>query len=265
MKQLDANTLVAYADGELDIEAVAFVEQELATDSDAEQVVRVLRDMGALVRAAHNSVVHENVPDRLVDVIMEAPETDIYTGEALPERLVNVILDAPESQAKKPAQVTVDDGQASSRIISMARRRSVAAFAMAAAVASVLIGGTVFLGHGGLPFIGGPANVERASVIVARTDPLREAAFQEALGTKKSNDAVLWINPETGLGGAIAPVKTYRRGDGTYCRVFQSVETGGQASKPTVGVACREPGPDGRWITSVEAVAGSGTIPYNKF
>lgn len=265
MKQLDANTLVAYADGELDIEAVSFVEQELEKDLDAEKTVRVLRDMGTLVRAAHNSVIHENVPDRLVDLIMEAPETDFYTGDALPERLVNVILDAPESQVKKPARANVDQTQGLSGIVSMARRRSVAAVAMAAAVSAVLIGGGVLLGQGNLPSVGAPANLERASVVVARTDPLREVAFQEALGTKKSNEAILWINPETGLGGAIAPVKTYKRSDGTYCRVFQSVQTGGQVSKPTVGVACRQPGPDGRWVTSVEAVAGDGTVPYQKY
>lgn len=263
MKQLDANTLVAYADGELDIESVAFVEQELAKDPDAEKMVGILREMGTLVRAAHNSVVHETVPDRLVDVILEASDTDPYTGEALPERLVNVILDAPETQMKKPVEVAANSVLAASNLISMARRRSVAAVAMAAAVASVLIGGGVFLGQSGLPSFGGAPGIQQANVIVARTDPLREAAFQEALGTKRSNEAVLWINPETGLGGAISPVKSYKRSDGTYCRVFQSVEAGGQAGKPTVGVACREPGPEGRWITSVEAVAGSGGLPFN--
>lgn len=263
MKQLDANTLVAYADGELDAETVAFVEKELETDSGAQQTVRVLRDMGTLVRAAHNSVIHENVPDRLVDVITDAMEMDPYTGEALPERLVSVILDAPESQVKKPSSAVVGDVPGLSRIISMSRRRSVAAVAMAAAVASVLIGGGVMLGQRGLPSVSDPAGVQQASIVVARTDPRREAAFQEALGTKKSAEAVLWINAETGLGGAISPVKSYKRSDGTYCRVFQSVETGGQANKPTVGVACREPGPDGRWVTSVEAIAGSGSLPHN--
>lgn len=264
MKHLDANTLVAYADGELDVEAVAFVEQELAKDSDAEQTVRMLREVGALVRAAHNSVIYENIPDWLVDTVTDAPETDPYTGEVLPERLVNVILGAPESQSKKAADGG-SGGQDSFRIISLSRRRSVAALAAAAAVASVLVGGGVLLGQGGLPSFGAGAGVEQANVIVARADPLREAAFQEALATKKSHEAVLWINPETGLGGAIAPVKTYKRNDGTYCRMFRSVESGGRTTKPTVGVACREPGPDGRWITSVEAVADSGAIPYNNY
>lgn len=263
MKQLDANTLVAYADGELDVETVAFVENEIEKDAGAQQTVRILREMGTLVRAAHNSVIHENVPDRLVDVVMDAVEMDPYTGEALPERLVSVILDAPETQSEKPATAGAGGGLDSSRVISMSRRRSVAAFAMAAAVASVLVGGGVILGQRALPTVGGPAGVQQANVVIARSDPRREAAFQEALGTKKSAEAVLWINPETGLGGAISPVKSYKRSDGTYCRVFQSVETGGQVSKPTVGVACREPGPDGRWITSVEAVAGSGGIPFN--
>ena len=89
-------------------------------------------------------------------------------------------------------------------------------------------------------------------------DPWREAAFQKALETKKSEAAVIWANPENGRSGAIVPVKTYRRDDGTFCRAFRTVDTGAAPDQPNYGVACREPGEEGRWIKTVEAIAAPG-------
>ncbi|MCK5623155.1 MAG: hypothetical protein KAJ11_12750, partial [Alphaproteobacteria bacterium] len=65
MKQLDANTLVAYVDGELDTESAALVEALLAEDAEAREVAEMLRYSASLIRAAHSHVLHEAVPERL--------------------------------------------------------------------------------------------------------------------------------------------------------------------------------------------------------
>lgn len=250
MKQLVANTLVAYVDGELDPEAASQVERVLAEDAEARQTVAVLRETAVLVRGAHAHILHETVPDRLVDVIGDTPDAESHAGDEVPERLVNMILDAPESNADDRR-----DESRSSTVIPLARRRSVAAVAAAAAFGAVMLG-SFYAGHYGALTGTSAERVEQARAVAAMNDPFREAAFQNALENKKSQEAVVWENPESGVGGAIIPVKTYRRTDGTFCRVFRTVDTAARPTQPNVGMACREAGQEGRWIKTVEAVAG---------
>lgn len=256
MKQLDANTLVAYVDGELDLDSASRVERALIDDAEARETVGLLREMATLVHAAHNHVIHETVPDRLVDLIEDAPETDRFTGDTVPERLVSMILEAPESQSR---EVRAETRQTT--VIPMGRRRSVAAMAMAAAVSAVMLG-SFYAGQSGILTNGvGSDGINQVKVVTAMNDPFREAAFQEALENKKSQEAVVWENPESGIGGAIIPVKTFRRTDGTFCRAFRTVDVAARPTQPNYGVACRDPGPEGRWVKTVEAIAGPGGTP----
>ncbi len=259
MKQLDANTLVAYADGELDTESAALVEALLAEDAEARDVVGMLRDSASLIRAAHSHVLHEAVPDRLLDVIDAAPLSDEADTDVVPRHIVNMILDAPddEIEADVPSLVRTVQKTEPASVIPMGRRRSIAAFATAAVFAAAMVGGgmmfekyTSALNQGGM--------THQARAVTAMNDPWREAAFQEALETRKSEAAVIWANPENGRSGAIVPVKTYRRDDGTFCRAFRTVDTGAAPDQPNYGVACREPGEEGRWIKTVEAIAAPG-------
>lgn len=257
MKQLDANTLVAYVDGELDTESAALVESLLAEDAEAREVTGMLRDSASLIRAAHNPVLHEAVPEKLLDVFEAAPLADELSGEIVPSHLVNMILDAPDDGTETSAPSVIKSAQNTAPVISLARRRSVAAFATAAVFAAVMVGGgmmfqkyTSTLNQGEI--------AHQVRVISAMDDPWREAAFQKALETKKSEAAVIWANPENGLSGAIVPVKTYRRDDGTFCRAFRTVDTGAAPDQPNYGVACREPGEEGRWVKTVEAIAAPG-------
>lgn len=256
MKQLDINTLVAYVDGELDPESANQVERALAEDSEAQETVNLLRETAVLVHAAHKHVIHETVPERLVDVIEDAPEIDQFTGDTVPERLVSMILEAPESQMD-----TVRPEKRHATVIPMARRRGVAAAAMAAAVGAVMLG-SFYAGQSGILTVnGGQDSVHQVRAVAAMNDPFREAAFQQALESKKSQEAVVWENPESGAAGAIIPIKTYRRSDGTFCRAFRTVDSAARPTRPNVGVACRDPGPDGRWVKTVEAIAGPGDKP----
>lgn len=255
MKQLDANTLVAYADGELDIEAAALVEARLAEDAEAREIVSRLREAAALVHAAHAHVLHEAVPDRLLDLFDGVPVADELNGDSIPSRLVNLILNAPEGDVAQEPAAAATAGAAP--VISLARRRSIAMMATAALFAAVMVGG-------GMTFqkyitgVNQAGTTHQVRVSAAMEDPWREAAFQEALETKKSQTAVLWSNPESGRSGVVVPVKTYRRDDGTFCRAFRTVDTGAAPDLPNYGVACREPGDDGRWIKKVETMAAPG-------
>ena len=259
MKQLDANTLVAYVDGELDIESATLVEALLSEDAEARKVAELMRESAALVRAAHAHVAYEAVPERLSDIIELSAASDDLSGEIVPSHLVNMILSAPddEGEGTRPALSKAANEVAVKPGISLARRRSVAGMAAAAVFAAVLVGSGMMLQK----FQSGAGQIglsHQATAISAMQDPWREAAFQEALETKKSETALIWENPENGRSGAIMPVKTYRRDDGTFCRAFRTVDAGGVAGQPNYGVACREPGEDGRWIKTVEAISAPG-------
>lgn len=259
MKQLDANTLVAYVDGELDIEAALQVETLLAKDPEAREVTEMLRNSASLVRAAHSHVLHEAVPDRLLDSFDAAAVADELNGDIVPPYLVNMILDAPEGggESTTPVLAKASMQAAPAPAISLARRRSIAAFATAALFAAVMVGGGMTFQK----YMSGTNRVDlaqQAKTIAAMDDPWREAAFQEALETKKSEAALIWANPENGRSGAIVPVKTYRRDDGTFCRAFRTVDTGAAPDQPNYGVACREAGEDGRWVKTVEAISMPG-------
>ncbi len=268
MKQLDANTLVAYVDGELDVESATFVETLLADDVEASRTARQLQDGARMIRAAHNHVIYETVPDRLVDTVMMAVESETRSTEStVPQHLVDMILEAPENDDAVASLVgrTVIGTEGKVPAISMARRGSVVAMASTAVLTAVMLGGGFLLGQHQAIDSRQAAGGQQATVAAAINNPWREAAFQEALETKTSDTAVIWTNPATGFGGAIIPVKTYRRDDGTFCRAFRTVETSGIPQQPNFGVACREQGPQGRWVKTVEAVAEVGAVPKLSF
>ena len=185
----------------------------------------------------------------------------------VPQHLVNMILDAPEDDETTVVPAAGRGGMADARVsgISTVRRRSVAAVASAAVFAAVMLGGGFLAGQYQIDNSGPATGSQQLNVVAAMDNPWREAAFQEALETKASDTAVIWTNPETGYTGAIIPVKTYRREDGTFCRAFRTVETKTGPQQPNFGVACREQGLQGHWIKTVEAVAEVGTIPKLSF
>lgn len=65
--KLDETTLMAYADGELDAETVREIEMALAEEPEARKFVDRLRQESAMVRAAFNDPMNEEIPPRLMD------------------------------------------------------------------------------------------------------------------------------------------------------------------------------------------------------
>ncbi len=250
MKQLDANTLVAYVDGELDRESAALVEEQLADDAEARETARTLRNCAAMVRAAHSHVIHEVVPDRLVDAIQEAPEyvmrpAAVAAGDS---DLFEMIMNAPETA------VPANQAGAESHTVPLSRRRSVAAMAMAATFAALMLGGGFYAGK--TQMAEQVALMQQTGVISAMDNPRREAALQEALETKRSlKEFVGWSSPETGRSGKIVPVRTYRREDGTFCREYRVEESHPLPDRPNYGIACRTEG--GEWIKQLQVITGS--------
>lgn len=72
-----------------------------------------------------------------------------------------------------------------------------------------------------------------------------ERNAQYALEHAPTNTATPWRNPDSGNGGEIVPVETYKAKGGEYCREYrQTVWVGGQEQQ-AYGTACRQP--DGSW------------------
>ncbi len=67
MTQLTDEILVAYVDGELSAEEAAKVEQALKSDQRVREAVQVFRDTADWSRRAYDDVLHEPVPDRLIN------------------------------------------------------------------------------------------------------------------------------------------------------------------------------------------------------
>ncbi len=78
-----------------------------------------------------------------------------------------------------------------------------------------------------------------------------ELALNQALEKQASGQSVSWRNPESGNGGTVTPVRTFKSASGEWCREYAydiPTETG---TETLHAVACRAP--EGRWLTRVPA------------
>jgi len=72
IERLDDITLVAYVDGELDLDQTRAVEQALVHDPEAQLKVRRMRETGALLRAACSEMrFQDDVPDAFVQLVQQ--------------------------------------------------------------------------------------------------------------------------------------------------------------------------------------------------
>lgn len=78
-RDFDAELAMRYADGMTDAAETARVEAELGANPDLAAFVRAMRESASLARGAMNEVLHEPVPQRLLDAVMAAPKIDDET------------------------------------------------------------------------------------------------------------------------------------------------------------------------------------------
>jgi len=74
-RKFDDITLSAYVDGELDAESMRAVEAFIESNAEARSYVINAMRISARLRGELNHVLHEPVPEHLVDTIMSQPET----------------------------------------------------------------------------------------------------------------------------------------------------------------------------------------------
>lgn len=221
MITLDESTLIAYVDGELDLDTAREVEADLARDDDARAYVEHLRALAALTRVAFNDVVHEPVPQRLKDAAMG--------------RTLNADEDASGG--------TVVDFAAQTRFAG-AKRALPHGFAAAAAVVGLVLG----LG-GGFVFSEQSADkaLQLAALNLQQDRTAMNQALNQALEVKMSGEALTWDNPDSGRSAAFTPVRTYQNDKGQFCREYRKDVSVEGDTQSTFGLACREG--DGQWKT----------------
>ena len=200
MRERDESTLVAYVDGELDLETAREVEAMLERDAESREFVAALRECSASVRVAYNDALYEEVPARLVS-ILERARTE---GQAAP--------------------------------VSPGRHHSGWRVALAASLAALAVGfGGGFISGDWRAHRG----VELATQLRAQDREVFERTLNRTLENEISGTAVSWRNPETGTSGLITPVRTYKDASGRYCREYRkAVEARGELEETYV-LACR--------------------------
>jgi len=206
-ERIELETLVSYVDGQLEEQETRRVEATLAQDAEIRETVRELRESAELLRAAFNEPMNAPVPERIVRAIDEAV-ADRAAGRAAGRR-----------QWTWPA-------------------------ALAASFAMLMVGF-----GGGLVMVDQRVEQELARLRATELadQQAREAALFQALEKHVSGEAVSWRNPDSGSGGEITPVRTFKNREEQWCREYQSKETVAGNSQIHLAIACREP--EGRWKT----------------
>ena len=103
-----------------------------------------------------------------------------------------------------------------------------------------------------LPLLSGctliqPASLEFYSDMNESDVRMAAAAMQAGLENRPDGDAERWTNPQTGLSGAIQPIKTYVSDQGYFCRSYrEEIALPEGVHDATLNDACRND--DGVWV-----------------
>lgn len=210
MQNFDNNTLMAYADGELDREAVAEVECRLSSDVDARAWVGMYRETAGLVRSAVTPYAHEQIPAHLVK--------SIYAADA---RFVRSLW-MRATWMRTPWMLGVSAVAASLILVSLA-------------------------GLGGFFAADYRINQQETQTAarMAAAVSARNAAVQTALNTLPSGKAMVWKSSLGSGTGEVIPVRTFKNKEGQYCREYRDERYGMNVESLRFTVACRQS--DKRW------------------
>lgn len=201
-------TLMAYADGEVDAATRSAIEAAMATDPEIAAEVARHRALQLKVRAAFGDVIHETVPDRLIATARTAPAGTAANASA---------TDAARTTSAGAATVAnLADARAAKQ---KPGKRSWSWPEWSAIAASLLLG-----------VLGGRAalmNDTDNAIVASNGRMIAAGTLAAALDTQPSGAAVDGTSVQIGA--------SFRAHGGEYCRTFTVNENGALA-----GLACRE-------------------------
>ena len=217
IKNLDRETLSAYADGALDAQDAADVEAALKDRPSAREELRWIEDSRALLREAYD------------DIAAEAPPVHIRAA---------LTAGGAAGSGGRPAGRGPQGGI-----------RAWGLQALAASLLAFMIG----LPSGYLLSDRQHAEVmARMDALRAADQQAMAAAVADALEKHMSGNTVDWQVPASGSRGAVTPIRSFRNSDGEWCREYRQVTTAGGGETLRHGIACR--GQNGSWQTRVIAL-----------
>lgn len=186
-RHFDDETLMAFADGELDAETSARVEAAMETDDELVMRVASFIESRAQAAAALKPIIDEAVPEALMRAVEKMIE-EKRVSETAPAREDNVVAFRP---AARPVR--------SSWILPLAASLAAAVF-----------------GLGG--YLAGQANAPQPSLAFAAiADPTMLRVLDAAPSGSQSTVAA----------GAVKLVSSFRDGSGALCREFELAEVAG--------------------------------------
>ena len=146
------------------------------------------------------------------------------------------------AEAPLPAELlaTIDHGFEQRR---KAARPAAPRFALAAAIALLLVGGLAGYLAGDYRLRG---ELEAIAARNAEDQRLLALAINQALESTPSGGKVAWQNPDSGVHGEVVPVRTYRSKSNHWCREYLASKVTGDLEQKTRAIACRAA--DGAWV-----------------
>jgi len=212
MKKLDDETLLAFADGELDSQQMEQVAAQLANDPEARETLRIFQESAALVKDAFAQPLHEPVPDRLLQTINETvPDTSVSDMRLARHK-------AGTAKRQKPI------------LSNLAAAASIALIVgLASGYATYRVAATAYDGN------------TTSSLLVANDGLLSQALETTASGS-------LFDAQDAASAGSrqITPLLTFLDQNRRFCREYEETITIQNTRRDLVGVACRVGG--GTWI-----------------
>lgn len=225
---------MAYADGMLEAEQRAAVEEYLASDAEAGRQVEAFRRSRTQAAAAFGKPMREPPPDRLIAAIMGAAPPQ---GQPASARVVEL----------RPGRSTSDR-----------TRRLVGLSAMAASLALVA---------GLAGFLAGRASApSSASSLLALGRVPADNALARLLETRPSGSSIAFGESPGSRAAALSAqvVATFRDRSGRVCREIEVGAVGSADTPQMVGIACR--GTAGEWLVEgAVRVISAGTAPASSY